>query len=285
MTGLSKITSKQIIQWLVKICLTLLALYLVYRKIDKAILLGILQKIQFIWLIATFILFNISKVFSAIRLRGLLGNIGIDIEQKTNLKLYYQGMFYNLFLPGGIGGDGFKTYVLNTYKQAPLKKIIGTMLYDRLSGLIMLCLLAFIIGSMVLNRYQLYFIVATILCLPVGYVFTKLLFPSHTKNFIHSQVYSLGVQMSQLLSVICILKALGIGIIAYFSYLLLFLISSVAAVIPFTIGGAGARELVFLYGEKLTNTNAETGISIGLIFFCITAISSFLGAFIKRTAK
>jgi uncharacterized membrane protein YbhN (UPF0104 family) len=82
--------------------------------------------------------------------------------------------------------------------------------------------------------------------------------------------------------VVCILKALQIKFIAYFSYILLFLISSIAAVLPVTIGGAGAREIVFLYGKKIMDVSPETGIAIGLIFFLITVTSSLPGIFIKH---
>lgn len=272
---------RKILLWVLKILLSLLALYLVYKKIDKKIFLDIVKDIDWPWLIPAFILFNISKIFSSTRLAGLLENIGIKIEHKDNLKLYYKGMFYNLFLPGGIGGDAYKTYVLNKGNEIPLKKIIGTMLYDRISGLIILGFIAGILAIDLFDSYQLWLFFATILIIPAGYFFTRIFFPSHKKNFIGSQFFSFAVQFSQILTVVCILKSLQIKFIAYFSYLLLFTVSSVAAVIPVTIGGAGAREMVFLYGKKLLDVSPETGIAIGLIFFLITVSSSFIGAFLK----
>lgn len=267
--------------WILKVLLSALALYLVYKKVDKKLLAEIFKDINWPWLIPAFILFNISKIFSSIRLSGLLENIGIKMEHKDNLKLYYKGMFYNLFLPGGIGGDVYKTYALNKNNSVPLKKIAGTMLYDRVSGLIILGFIASILAFDLFDRYKIWLLFFIVLIIPVGYIFTRLIFPSHKKNFTLSQFFSLAVQFSQVFAVICILKSLQIKFIAYFSYLLLFTISSVAAVIPVTIGGAGARELVFLYGKKLLNVSPETGIAIGLIFFLITALSSFAGAFLK----
>lgn len=257
-----------------------MAIYIVYRKIDKTAFVHTFKEINWVWLFPAIIFFVISKLFSAIRMSGLLANIGIQLPHKTTLKIYFKGMFYNLFLPGGIGGDAFKTYVVNTYKQAPLKKILGTMLYDRISGLIILCFLATLGSTFLLNDYTLILGIGALLIIPSGYLFTMFLFPSHKKNFSSSQLYSLGVQMAQIVSVICILKSIHIHLADYMNYLFLFLISSVASVLPFTVGGAGARELVFLYGEKILPVHAETGIAVGILFFLITALTSLFSAFI-----
>jgi uncharacterized membrane protein YbhN (UPF0104 family) len=280
-----KISIKKILQWVLKIFLSILALYLVYKKTDKHILVAIFQHIDWPWLIPALFLFNISKIFSSIRLAGLLRNIGIEVGHTDNLKLYYKGMFYNLFLPGGIGGDAYKTYVLNKGNEVPLKKIIGTLLYDRVSGLIMLGLITCTLGYDVLDAWKIYAIILAIFVVPIGYICTLFLFPSHKKNFTTSQFYSFAVQFSQVLAVVCILKALQVKFVAYFSYILLFMISSIAAVVPITIGGAGARELVFLYGKKILHVSAETGIATGLIFFLITAVSSLTGVFFKYRSK
>jgi len=276
-----KVSVKKILQWALKLMLSFLALYLVYKKINKEEFFQIIQHTNWVWLIPAFLLFNISKIFSSIRLNGLLNNIGIETDHTTNLKLYYKGMFYNLFLPGGIGGDIYKTYIINKGNDVPLKKIIGTILYDRLSGLIMLTFIACILAFDLLYVYQLYALILAVITIPIGYLFTRILFSSHRFNFGNSQLLSFVVQVSQVMSVICILKALQVKFITYFSYLFLFMISSIASVIPVTVGGAGARELVFLYGKKILNVEPETGIAIGLIFFCITVISSFIGVFFK----
>jgi uncharacterized membrane protein YbhN (UPF0104 family) len=276
-----KISVPKILQWILKILLSILALYLVYRKINKQDFISIITDLDWAWLIPAIILFNISKIFSSVRLNGLLNNIGIETDHTINLKLYYQGMFYNLFLPGGIGGDAYKTYIIKKGSDVPLKKIVGTMLYDRVSGLIMLIFISCILAYDLLERWKLFAMVIGAVTIPLGYLFTRFLFSSHIKNYRQSQLLSFAVQISQVLSVICILKALQVKFVIYFSYLFLFMISSIAAVIPITIGGAGAREMVFLYGKKLLNISAETGIAVGLIFFMITAGSSFIGVIFK----
>jgi glycosyltransferase 2 family protein len=36
----------------------------------------------------------------------------VNIPEKHIIQLYLLGIYYNLFLPGGIGGDGYKIYLL-----------------------------------------------------------------------------------------------------------------------------------------------------------------------------
>ncbi len=60
-------------------------------------------------------------------------------------------------------------------------------------------------------------------------------------------------------------------------YIFVFLVSSIVATIPFTIGGLGAREVTFLYGAKLMGLNLDVSIALSFSFYLITAFTSFWG--------
>jgi uncharacterized membrane protein YbhN (UPF0104 family) len=62
-----------------------------------------------------------------------------------------------------------------------------------------------------------------------------------------------------------------------FEYLFVFLLSSVVAVIPFTIGGIGAREIAFLYAAGYLNLDTSLSIALSLLFFFITVLVSLTG--------
>ena len=126
-----------------KLLLTGLALYLVFRKIDTDQLFQLAKTIHWIWLLPAIILFILSKVATAIRLNRYFENIGIKLSESQNWKLYLIGMFYNLFLPGGIGGDGYKVYLLNKEFKTPVKKLVQAALLDRLGGLVAIVFLLF----------------------------------------------------------------------------------------------------------------------------------------------
>jgi hypothetical protein len=93
-----------------------------------------------------------------------------------------------------------------------------------------------------------------------------------------TNLLALGTQLAQVISAFLILNALG-NESQTVDYLFVFLISSVIAVIPFTIGGIGAREVAFLYASELLNLNVSTSIALSLLFFFITALVSLAGIF------
>lgn len=265
----------------IKVSFTLFALYFVFSKIDIKRLFLILQEVNFYYLFLAFLIFNLSKILSSIRLNFYFRYLKIDLRELEALRLYYVGMFYNLFLPGGIGGDGYKIYLLKKRFEVKTSSLISVTLLDRISGLVPLLFLAGILFEF--SPFSSYIIDYLVICclilvFPFFYIFYRLFFNAYISLFFKSSFFGILVQVLQLFSALVILLSLGID--TNFSLLLtLFLISSVVAVIPITIGGVGSREMTFLYGLSFLGLNSEKGIAFSLLFFIITAISSFIGAF------
>ena len=88
--------------------------------------------------------------------------------------------------------------------------------------------------------------------------------------------YSLLVQLSQLVCAYFILLSLGIDQQTV-AYLFVFLVSSIVAVLPLTIGGVGARELVFILSHHHVGIDENSAVAFSLLFFLITAITSLSG--------
>ena len=133
--------TKKLLTTIAKFVITGLALYFVFSKIDWDQVSDLLvQANPFLLLLATFF-FILSKVISAYRLQLFFRNIDLHISDIYNLKLAWLGMFYNLFLPGGIGGDGYKVYLLNKQYGTKVKLLIQAALIDRISGLVSLLIL------------------------------------------------------------------------------------------------------------------------------------------------
>ncbi|WP_201353147.1 lysylphosphatidylglycerol synthase transmembrane domain-containing protein [Hydrogenimonas urashimensis] len=275
---------KRKLKLLLKILLTAAALAFVLQKVEPDRLKSALRSADAFWLFCAFFFFNLSKIASALRLNLYFETIGLHLAQSYNLLLYYVGMFYNLFLPGGIGGDGYKIYLLNkTFKQR-LKTLFQAVLLDRVSGLAALIFYAALLCAF--SRYaQLYPLTygAAILCallvFPATYLMTKLFFPLFLDVFGKTMAWGLAVQLLQLVSAWMIAKSLGIDG-ALWEYMTLFLVSSVAAVLPLTIGGVGIRELTFLYGLEWIGENPALGVTFSFLFFMVTALSSLAGLFL-----
>ncbi len=276
---------KKTLKLLLKLLLTFAALWFVLHKIDIDRLKASLQAADPLWLFWAFVLFNLSKIASALRLNIYFRAIGLRLEEGYNLILYYVGMFYNLFLPGGIGGDGYKIYLLNRHFKHGVKPLFQAVLLDRLSGLAALAFYAALLFAIsdyarLLGGWTLWTspLLAS-LVFPVAYYATKYLFAPFLQVFKTTMIWGLFVQMLQLLSAWAILGSLSIDH-ALFEYLTLFLVSSVVAVLPLTIGGVGVRELTFLYGLQIIGEEPSLGVTFSFLFFMITALSSLFGLFL-----
>jgi len=277
---------KKHIKSALKLLITGWAVFYVLKHIDTKALLHILKTADLRWLAAAFLAFNASKVVSAFRLNIYFRAIGVTLNEWINLRLYYLGMFYNLFLPGGISGDGYKIYLLRTHNNTGYKKLFQATLLDRISGLSALLFLAglLFIFSTFAERYPplgYLAILGTVSVIPANYYLTKRFFRDYLPTIGRTTLYAFAVQLLQLFSAAFIVLSLPSHTAMMTDYLTLFLISSVVAVLPISVGGIGVRELTFLYGFGLIDGDTTMAVTFSLIFFLITALSSLLGAVIK----
>jgi uncharacterized membrane protein YbhN (UPF0104 family) len=286
---LEKINKKGILKFIFKVSVSAVAIYVVIQKIDLVQTRNILLHVHVGWIFLAIIAFNLSKFISSIRLNRFFQSIQLFLPTLYNLKLYYVGMFYNLFLPGGIGGDGYKVYLLNKSHKTKLKDLISASLLDRISGLSALVFLALLLSVFLDLSFigsWISWVLPGILIIyyPSFYLVFKLVFGKFIKAFSVSNIYSLGVQLAQLLCAYLILKSLMVDDL-YIEYMTLFLLSSIVAVLPFTIGGVGARELVFIFGANYLMIDKNTAVAFSILFFIITALSSFTGIFFETKLK
>jgi uncharacterized membrane protein YbhN (UPF0104 family) len=271
-----------------KILLTGGALYLVFQKIDTDNLLQLSKTLSWGWLIPAIALFVGSKVATAIRLNAYFANIHISLSFWENWRLYLIGMFYNLFLPGGIGGDGYKVYLLNNQFKTPVKELLKASLLDRLGGLI--AILALLFGILLVIELPLplgnpriskiLFAIGTIGIVPGFWLLQKFLFSNFLPSFWQGIFWSLVGQLAQMAAVVCLLLALGVQD-KFLAYQAVFLLSSIVAVLPLTIGGVGARELVVVYIHSYAGIQETEAVAFSLLFFLISAAVSLSGAWVK----
>ncbi|SHN22253.1 hypothetical protein SAMN04488057_111119 [Cyclobacterium lianum] len=277
---------KKRIKFLLKVLLTGAALYLVFNKIDTKATWKVIQSAHPGWLLLAWLFFIASKVFSAIRLNIYFKDIGLQITETKNLKLYAIGMFYNLFLPGGIGGDGYKVYLLNKLHQTPVKQLINCVVLDRGNGLAVLLWLMFALMLFVNIRLEFFLPFywlgwLGLVLLPFGFYLVMYLFFRPFMGSIPSSTgYSFLNQVLQLFSAFFILMSLGVGQ-QFIPYLFVFLVSSTVSVLPLTIGGVGARELVFVLAHEYVGINQNVAVAFSLLFFLVTVMTSVSGVFFK----
>ena len=234
------------------------------------------------YLILALLFFVFSKIVAAFRLNLYFYQIGLPLATRSNLQLYLLGMFYNLFLPGGIGGDAYKGYLLNRTFGTSGKKLASVLLLDRISGLFLLFLYSGVLllwmSEPWLVPWRPWVFIVLLMGLAVYWYAHQKGFPYLSGVFWNSIGYSSIVQLAQLSSVFFILLALGVTE-DRIPYLFVFLLSSIVAVLPITIGGIGSREVVFYDGAQWLGLQQETSIGVSMAFFLITALVSLCGIY------
>ena len=101
-----------------------------------------LGKANPLWLIPGFLCFGLVLVSSSFRWQLLMRVQGIHLKWFRVWQLVMIGMFYNLFLPGGTGGDLIKIFY--AVKEAPRSKsaVFLSVVVDRISGMFALILVS-----------------------------------------------------------------------------------------------------------------------------------------------
>jgi glycosyltransferase 2 family protein len=263
---------------ILKLVISVTIIVLIIRKIDERLLLEVVSQANPLWVLWALFFFILSKLFSAFRFNLLISTEGIKMTNLQNIRLYWLCMYYNLLLPGGISGDGYKIKVLMERFEKPLKRMVTITLLDRISGLIALGQLSVILLLWVpeFQQYWFFVIPALFISFLIGWGLFRWAGGTLSKVWLLSSIQSIGVQGSQAIATLGLVLALGQGL-HWADYLILFLISSLVAMIPITIGGAGARELTFLYGSQFLDIHAEKAVAIGFLFYLISTSVSFFG--------
>lgn len=281
-----KAATKKYLRIFIKAAITILALYIVFRKIELKEVLELFAGANVFYLCLGLLAFILSQDISSFRLNNFLRSVDVHISERSNLRLYLLGMYYNLFLPGGIGGDGYKIYLLNKKFGVKVKRLFRALILDRLSGLAALLGIAVILSLFVpyFNSFDYYSWLLVPLIVLGFYFFMRLFFRDFLKIFAITQLQSFLIQAFQLLCALLILFSFGVFGNLY-EYLFLFLVSSIVATIPITIGGVGAREIAFLYGAQITSLDINQAIALSFMFYLMTVLVSLSGMYYSLSKR
>lgn len=269
-----------------KIALSVAALWYVFTKIDVQEVLLIFSKANYLWLVAATLLFIVSKIFSSFRLNVFFRGIGSGLSERSNLRLYLLGMYYNLFLPGGIGGDGYKIYLLNKLNKVKVRKLFWAVLLDRINGVLALFVLAMAMVPFIPVPFPYRILAISLIPVSIGvyYLVVRYFFRDFYSGVTKTNLQSLAVQLCQIIAAWFILFA-NHNRDNTVSYLFLFLISSIVATLPITIGGIGSREITFLFGAEIMHLDIHQSIALSLLFYVITAVVSLAGIYFSLNEK
>ncbi len=274
-------TASRLVKLLLKIGITALCFWYISTKIDFTKAWDALLKANWWFLLLAVFSFMFSKLLAAFRLNINFRNININLPQWNNIKLYWLGMFYNLFLPGSISGDAYKVIALRKKYNSSYKKTTAAVLLDRFSGLLALGIILSIYGAIVLENkwWDTILIGGAIFAVAALYLVVRFLFKDFLPGFWSTFMWGMGVQIFQVICLYCVLMSLHIPL-HQSEWIFIFLVASVVSVLPISLGGGlGTREFVFVEGARFFGLDPHLGIIVSLLFYLSNVLSSVWGSY------
>jgi len=300
--------TKDILSIALKVLFSAGLLLFLFRQIDMEKTKEVLLSARLDFIVYAFLVYGIIFAVLLWRWWTLVRTLGLDVSLMTVARFHFLGLFFNPFLPTGIGGDVIKIIGLCAYTHEK-PKVVGSVLLDRLVGFISMVVVAtaaFILGYHLINEMSLIFsvIVLAVICA----VLLSILFNEKIYTFccrIFSFFPEIKAKLMEMHYDLALLKdrrdviyltvgyaCLGQIIMALTYYLLAralhqdvsllyFLIFSplicVVTSLP-SIGGLGVREVgtVFLFAKAGIATGLS--VSISLMLYVFTVVVGLMGA-------
>jgi uncharacterized membrane protein YbhN (UPF0104 family) len=263
-----------------KIGVTVLCFWYISRKINFSETKEALFKADWTFVFLAVLSFMFSKFLASFRLNIYFKNIGIYLPQWRNIKLYWLGMFYNLFLPGSISGDAYKVILLTRTYSVPYKKTTAAVLLDRFSGVLALGLILSAYGVTVLNEriFDVILIAGSVMAVATLFLAVRFYFKDFLSGFWPTFFWGMAVQVFQVVCVYCILTGLHLPLLP--EWIFIFLVASVVSIVPISLGGGlGTREFLFVTGADYFKLNAHVAVIISLLFYLSNVLSSIWGLY------
>ncbi len=295
---------------LIKVAVTVIGLAIVFWRIPLGEVLQVLKDVTWSWLIVAFILVVASLFLRAFRWQILLRGVNANVRYGRLAELYFAGNFFNAFLPTGFGGDAVR--MLEVARDVPGNIAAGTVIVDRITGLVMLFVMALLVLPFRPEGFspQLTWIIL-ISCLAGLLASFILLEGSLIRRFggwlpgklspvgdgpvarVMQAVQGCGwraiagaLAVSTVFNLMLVAwwyaagRALGYEI-SYTHYLLVVPLLSMALLVP-SVGGLGVREIlapyVFTSASLDSSEAAAQAVALSLVVFIIMRMASLLGA-------
>ncbi|HUQ96584.1 MAG TPA: lysylphosphatidylglycerol synthase transmembrane domain-containing protein [Chitinophagaceae bacterium] len=273
--------ASRVLKLLLKIGITILCFWYISKKIDFTRAWEAFRNAGWGYLLLAVLSFSFSKLLAAFRLNINFRNINVKLPEWRNIKLYWLGMFYNLFLPGSISGDAYKVGLLNRRYGAPYKKTSAAVLLDRFSGLLALGIILSVYGVIVLHNtvWDALLMISALVAIVGLNLVVRFFFKDFMPGFWPTFFWGMAVQVFQVVCLYCVLLSLHIPLHQP-EWIFIFLVASVVSVLPISLGGGlGTREVVFAEGARFFGLDPHLGVIISLLFYLSNLLSSVGGAY------
>ncbi len=290
-------------------------LALLFSRVSRGTMAGMLRGASLPLLLLCIPLYMVGQVLSTLRWQILLAAEGIRVPLWRLLLLYFEGMFFNLFLPTAVGGDVVRGYRIWHLTRAG-EGALASILVERLTGFVAM------VGIAVLTTAAAYATdalrdpsvellvgaVAVGLAAAVSLIFSPAALrlvdrliggrlgakPLHAVRRFGEAVQryrghggavaaALGISLGfqTLLIFLVYLAALALHLpVRLIQFLIFIPMVNVLAMFPISLGGLGLREggTMYLFGK--VGVEPAGALTLSLLWFAIVAVTSLPGGLV-----
>jgi uncharacterized membrane protein YbhN (UPF0104 family) len=285
-------------RWGLRLAVSLGIVAYILVDVNRQDLWRALTGVRYSWVALAVVLYVAGQGLSAVKWAVLGRSVGLRGSYAEYGRFYFIGMFFNFLGVSTLGGDVVRALYLGRGHRPGLA--LNSVLFDRASGLAILMAM----GSVMLLTHPEYHFAGPIgfavmaggIVLVVGWwtcpLLVKLLprdyrirrlvetelapFWRDRRVLLRAAAISLVFHLSQ----VCVQWLLGraTGVALPLSYCLVFHpVLSVMMALPVSIGGFGVREGGYLYFLGLIDVDDSAAVTIGLLWWAVTAIAGLLG--------
>ncbi|HET6446499.1 MAG TPA: lysylphosphatidylglycerol synthase transmembrane domain-containing protein [candidate division Zixibacteria bacterium] len=295
---------------LLKVGITVAGLAIVLWRIPAKEIFQVLREASWNWVLVAFLLVVASLFLRAFRWQILLRGLKAKVGYLRLVELYFAGNFFNAFLLSGFGGDVVR--ILEVARDVPGNVATGTVIVDRITGLVMLFVMALLVLPFRPEGFSSTLTMVILVSCLAGLIASFILLEgSLIRRFgrwLPGKLSPTGDgPVARVLEAVqgcgwrAIAGALGVSAIfnlmlvgwwysagralgyeiPYTHYLLVVPLLSMALLVP-SVGGLGVRELLAPYlfsSAALESSDAATqAVALSLLVFIIMRMASLLGA-------
>ncbi len=131
------------LQYTLFLTIGLLLLWLVFRKIDLALIVNELESINYFWITLIFLTGILSHISRAIRWNLLIGAMNYKTSHLRTFYAVMIGYLANLAIPRI--GEVTRCGILSKTEKIPVNSLIGTVISERIFDMIVLLIITFLV--------------------------------------------------------------------------------------------------------------------------------------------
>jgi uncharacterized protein (TIRG00374 family) len=288
---------------LAKIGVSAGALYLVLRQVDFDAMLRVMARADVVDVVAVIAIYLAGQAMTAWRWKLIAERVGFLEPMRDFLRYYYVGMFFNLFGPSTLGGDLVRALYLGA-PSARRTVALHTVLFDRVSGLVMLVFVA-VAAIGLFGRFGLPWpVIAMVSVTGVGMAVGWFLVPTLVRR-----IFAEDSRMARLVARdlgpfwndrALLAKAAGVSVVFHVMqcsslillghalsmeidwryYFIFHPLVSVLSAIPVSVAGLGIREAGYVWFLQKQGVDNDIATAFGILWFVVLLASSLVGGLV-----